>query len=299
MWNSSQGRLISDLFSFPTLYSLDTERRSNMTELIYQHELIKVFQDTVHQSNTLYAKETEILKKETKLYQNIPVYPSKSTTSDVAFIHGGTIEISNQYCDRYKVAALNFADGVMPGGMVKEGALTQEENICRCSNLYQSLTSEACIEGYYKINQQHYHSGLCTNTIIYSPNVLVFKDDKNFSPITPKQYDIITCPAPSCKFTCTQDAMNVYETRIKQILLSAIINHVDCLILGAWGCGAFGQDKKLISLAFVNVLNEYAGYFKKIIFAIKETPTLHDSSYDTFLQIFQTNYRGNTLKGDK
>ncbi len=263
-----------------------------MKELISQHELIKVFQDTKQLSNTIYSSYTDQLKKDTKVYTNIPPYKPLSSHCTVTFQKGGTIEVSNQYCDTYKLAALNFADGIVPGGLVEQGALTQEENICRCSNLYQSITLDECLMNYYQGNRKNYNDGQCTDTIIYSPNVLVFKEDKNYTPITPKQYDIITCPAPSNVFSKKEEAMEVYVQRIRQIIFSAIQNNVECLVLGAWGCGAFNQDKHLISLAFTSVLNDYSGYFKKVIFAIKETPTLNDSTYDTFLHTFQNTYKG-------
>ena len=263
-----------------------------MKEMIYRQELIKVFKDTKQLSNTLYSNKTEQLKKETKTYQSIPSYMPSSTYSNVHFIKGGTIEVSNQYCDTYKLAALNFANGLIPGGGVEGGALAQEENICRCSNLYQFLTTSQCLKQYYKENKIHYLDGLYTDRIIYSPSVIVFKEDRTYKPIPPKIYDFITCPAPSKLFTNKEEAMKVYVQRIQQIIFSAIANNVECLVLGAWGCGAFQQDKALMSPAFTTVLNTYSGYFKKIIFAIKDTPTLKENTYDIFLHTFTNNYKG-------
>lgn len=63
-------------------------------------------------------------------------------------------------------------------------------------------------------------------------------------------------------------------------------------MLGAWGCGAFRQDKSLISKAFVDVLNDYSGYFKEIVFVIKDTPSIKEyDTFDIFVEAFK-DYRG-------
>ena len=53
-------------------------------------------------------------------------------------MHTDTVEaILN---NNVKTAALNFADAYTPGGLVLFGVKTQEEDLCRSSNLYESLT---------------------------------------------------------------------------------------------------------------------------------------------------------------
>ena len=162
--------------------------------------------------------------------------------------------------------------------------------------MYEALISDKCNKKYYQVNRNNDRDGLCTDTVIYLPNVTIFKDDRDYLELeSPFKYDIITCPAPSCHLYPNQ-ALFIYDRRIEQIVLSAIKNNVECLVLGAWGCGAFRQDKILIARSFIAILNMYSGYFKSIVFAMKKTPGWNqkESAYNVFLNEFKNYYHGRT-----
>ena len=207
--------------------------------------------------------------------------------------------INIKYADKYHVAVLNFASSTHPGGSVRSGSRAQEENICRCSNLYEGLTINKCIKEYYEYNRDNYNNGLCTDVTIYLPNVTVFKDDKKYKQVNEYKVDVITCPAPKCYFYDDNEAYNVYLKRIEQIILSAIDNKADCIVLGAWGCGAYKQDPVLISRAFIDNLHKYSGYFKKVLFGIKPAAGWNDDNYTIFLREFKNHYKGNVYEDYK
>ena len=145
----------------------------------------------------------------------------------------------------------------------------------------------------YKANMKNRNS-VYLDRIIYSADVCVFRDDITYERVEPKFVDVITCPAPSAYIKSDSMALRIYTKRIKNIINSAILNDVECLVLGAWGCGAFCQDPRLVSAAFVSVLNEYSGAFKKIVFAFRHTPGMESSSDYTpqvFLNEFNANYK--------
>ena len=119
-----------------------------------------------------------------------------------------------------KIAALNFADDKIPGGLVWQGAKTQEECLCRCSNLYLSLIGH---------KGDYYQDG----GLIYSQDVVFFKDS-NYRLCKPKKCDVITCAALGND--------ELIKEKMKMILAVARENQVDNLILGKWGCGVFGRD---------------------------------------------------------
>lgn len=261
--------------------------------------LRKVFAETRELSKTQFAEETDTAQCQTLVYDRIPNQKHKKKGIPVEIVRGGTVEIGYKYANQYRTAILNFADAITPGGLVLVGGTTQEENICRCSNLYEALTIGSCMTDYYRYNAKT-HGSVYTDRIIYSADVTVFRDDASYKMITPKKMDVITCPAPSAFFKDDSVALKVYENRIRNIVNSAILNDADCLILGAWGCGAFCQDPKLISKAFVTVLNECSGAFKKVVFAFRNTPgtSKHsDKTANIFIDEFNKNYKWGMKNG--
>lgn len=69
--------------------------------------------------------------------------------------------------------------------------------------------------------------------------------------------------------------------RIQFILDIAKDNQVDTLILGAFGCGAFGQNPELVASIFKEKLEKT--FFKKIVFAI---PDFGDGNLQVFKTVF-------------
>ena len=65
---------------------------------------------------------------------------------------------------------------------------------------------------------------------------------------------------------------NILLQRIHKIISVAKTKGHDSLILGAWGCGAFGNDGHLVAELFHRMLTvEFAGCFKEVTFAIVDT----------------------------
>jgi uncharacterized protein (TIGR02452 family) len=73
--------------------------------------------------------------------------------------------------------------------------------------------------------------------------------------------------------------------RAEYIIKIAIENHVDNLVLGAWGCGVFGNDPKDVSNWFKRLLfeNGYIHCFKNVSFGVYDR---QGSNYETFLDTF-------------
>lgn len=176
-----------------------------------------------------------------------------------------------------KIAVLNFANPHEPGGGVHRGAMAQEECLCRCSDLYNVLAQPYFLKHFYG-----YHYRNCdyffSDRVIYSPDVTVLKSDDRIPQLLENPFfvDVITCAAPYMNNHVTktdEELLTIYKSRIKNILEVAMSKNVDCLILGAFGCGAFHNDPNLMAKAFADVLihEQYATYFEKVVFAIKRT----------------------------
>ena len=265
-----------------------------MTE-IRNYDLLEIFKDTLTKSQILYQDATDTLvDQDTIVYTehiDDTLVDRKAGKMRLKVVNAGTVETGRKLIRKGKTAILNFADALVPGGLVWAGATTQEENICRCSNLYASISSDKARELYYDVNgkdigQTRY--GVYTDNIIYSRDVLFFKDDTYYKKVRPYCMDVITCPAPSCKLPSNNE-FDVTYTRVCEILKSAAINDVKNIVLGAWGCGAFGQNPYIVSACFKRALAEYP-VFDNVVFAIRSCEADYDKT--TNFRVFKTTFRG-------
>lgn len=199
----------------------------------------QIFYDT---KKVAYTKTTKLYKENDILDSANPIEIiwSENTVKTIFKLNG-------------KIAALNFADPFRPGGLVEQGIKTQEEDLCRSSTLYNSLIKEENIIEFYDYNMRKFGS---TDRIIYSENVLFFKDENCVSTPFPKWCDIITCAAP-----LPNENLSIKElkNRMRRIIQAAALNKNDYLILGKWGCGAFCGDWELYSEMWNEVIAELEG----------------------------------------
>lgn len=171
-----------------------------------------------------------------------------------------------------KPLVMNFANAHHPGGGFRLGANAQEESLCRCSTLYSSLTSEKASEMYKHNNEQL--SKVESDYMLLSPNVVVFRDERYDLLDSPIVMSVITVPAPNRNgaafFANNELIKETFIRRIRILLLTAAKYGYKNLVLGAWGCGAFGNDPKYVADYFKYVLCDegYGMCFDKICFAI-------------------------------
>jgi len=159
---------------------------------------------------------------------------------------------------------LNMSDWFIPGGLVELGYGTQEENIFRRSNYFLTLT------------QKFYP--LYNIETIYSPNVAIFRKDEftGYEFMKRRQnISIIASPAingPKTDYNITNytDKHQIKQTKdkIKMMFKIAYQNNHDSLVLSAWGCGAFKNPPQAMAQLFKEVIEEYNGCFKEIVFSI-------------------------------
>jgi len=167
------------------------------------------------------------------------------------------------------VVVLNFASAKRPGGGWLEGARAQEEDLARCSALGYCLSFE---EQFYKDNKDN-ESGLYTDGIIYTPMVPFFKDKHYQLTDYPYGVSVITSPAPNVTKLKAGEEQLLQVTlnyRAKRILEVAARHSHETIVLGAWGCGVFGNEPEMVSKAFAYALKAVPA-FKKVVFAIYDT----------------------------
>lgn len=258
---------------------------------------IEVFNQTMSIINTdkRLAEYTLSAINDTFVYdENMVSHKKPNFTSKICFEENLTLIAAEKVASTgKKVAVLNFANPVEPGGGVLRGANAQEEYLCRASNLYPCLISTQA-QPFYEfhkclLSQNDSSLFLSSDKIIYSKNITVIRKDVGYFPdiatvkstqeYSDKWYkiDVITCAAPyvpNKELTINKDFLKeIIKKRIKNIFEVAIENDVQSLILGAFGCGAFNNPPSIVASAFSEVLLEqrYFRAFEDVIFAVKRT----------------------------
>ena len=64
------------------------------------------------------------------------------------------------------------------------------------------------------------------------------------------------------------DLLALHDKRLRRILNAAVLEGVETIILGAFGCGAFRNNPEVVALANKNVIKDYLHAFKNIDYAI-------------------------------
>ncbi|MCD7805049.1 MAG: TIGR02452 family protein [Oscillospiraceae bacterium] len=193
-----------------------------------------------------------------------------------------------------KVLVLNLASATEPGGRTRKGASAQEEDLCRRSSLLLSLESENA-KKYYDYNNAHKtHMG--SNGIVMSENVEVIKNHSSETLEEPFPISVMTCAAPMIRMglegMTQEEYESMLETRIRGMLTVAATEKYRHLILGAFGCGIYGNDASLVSRLFYEAIMSfsYAGkpaeaLFDSIDFAVLCKPE-KDYNYKEFCKYF-------------
>lgn len=235
------------------------------------------------------SKATEKAQNSTKVYKEnfqseASKYGYQAKLVDNNFItvcEGTSFAIAKEYVGQGKIGVLNFANPHNPGGGVVNGAMAQEECLCRSSNLYPCLLTSEAEEEYYTYNRENTNS-FFSDRVIYTDNVTVFKNDDAVPALMPENewfnVSVLTCAAPYLgerRYTNKKALEELFVSRIKNIFEVALDNHIQVLILGAFGCGAFKNPPEIVAKAFSKVIKQQYTVLqhnmKKIVFAIKST----------------------------
>lgn len=270
--------------------------------------------DRLERINLIYAN-IDLAKKDTKISEcvqksiaNQQIFWEKDEllVPDVCYASPANIYISQErsieaaakYAGK-RVCVLNFASFVTPGGGVLRGTTAQEESICRVTSLYSAISDES-VSPFYTTHKNQIAEGKVgrknTDDCIYSPNILCFREDTFDCAMLPedKWYEIsvITCAAPDQRYCGGEreyhpndvEQLHDFEKRIHRILTIAAMYKTEVLILGAFGCGVFGNSPSVVAKAFENQMSQFMHHFETIEFAIY-CSNKHDDNYRAFLSI--------------
>jgi uncharacterized protein (TIGR02452 family) len=203
------------------------------------------------------APHAELPRREHVAYPETRVQVSNETTLGAALrlVESGL-----------KPLALNFANGITPGGGFLGGARAQEETLCRSSALYHTLVEDPMYEAHRQRPRPD-----ATDWAIYSPDVPVFRKDDGSVLEDYWLLSFLTCAAPYAPTIGQPEAGDLLQKRIHRILAIAQSHCYAALVLGAWGCGAFANDPQRTAVDFRQALEtDFMGAFSDIVFAITD-----------------------------
>lgn len=269
-----------------------------------RERMVEVFQDTKkwYETDPRLQEAVKVGRQNTRLYQegddtDLPLPESREgagkRTAKVLVTDHKTFETAMELSDRYpgkKTAVLNFASATRPGGGVLKGSRAQEESLCRCSTLYPTLDRKWLYDKYYTVNRNR-GDARYSDACIYSPGVIICKTDDDI-PVRMeekdwREVDVISCAAPNLRAKPSniynpdagkplsltdQELFNLHVKRARHIFRVAAANQVDILVLGAFGCGAFQNDPRVVARAYRQVTEEFRDFFDLIAFAVYCTP---------------------------
>ena len=184
---------------------------------------------------------------------------------------------------------LNFANAHHPGGGFLLGATAQEEALCRCSTLYASINSTAAAE-MYRYNNLHIRA-TDSDYMLLSRDVSVFRDPNCELLPEPFSAAVITAPAPNRRgaavLTGKKTLEQTFLRRAAIILRAAVRYGYKNLVLGAWGCGAFGNDPDMVAKCFQQALaaDSLTLYFDTVCFAVYGSED--SKNYQAFKSVFK------------
>jgi len=198
------------------------------------------------------------------------------------------------------VCALNFANGQTAGGGYKNGATAQEEDLCRqFPTLYSSLYN-GVRDGLYPFGPCTLGTGTDKGTAKYSDVLYTsglslargsMEEGYPFLGVDKEvKVSMVAAAAPNIRFASEVSEPELIYQTVKSIFIAPHVTEpeVNMLILGAWGCGAFGGDPKQIAELFVRALisDSFGELYQQIHFAIpKLSPT--DNNYEVFATVFK------------
>jgi uncharacterized protein (TIGR02452 family) len=148
------------------------------------------------------------------------------------------------------ICILNMASPLRPGGGVLTGATSQEETLCTNTTLLPSLN-----ESFYRLPE---YGG------IFTKDVLVLRDARGELAVQDRWFvdtissgmlrfpDLLGAEDEE-KYLAKKDRLMV-ERKMRAVLRIASSRGVKKLVLGAWGCGAYGNPVRDVASAWKKVL---------------------------------------------
>jgi uncharacterized protein (TIGR02452 family) len=182
-----------------------------------------------------------------------------------------------------RIGVLNMASAYSVGGGYLAGAGAQEEDLFRRTDV--SVALERC-RPLYPIGPTR---------MLVQPRVRILRGEapdyawlappyKKVTMLTAAAVRKPTLDASHTRFAPPDEAL--MRTKIELLLVTAATCKCDMLVLGAWGCGAYGCPPGHVAELFRDALATHGGAFKRVVFAILNASYDVQDNYGTFKAVF-------------
>jgi uncharacterized protein (TIGR02452 family) len=202
-------------------------------------------------------------------------------TTQITVVNGDTIDVVFQLRQEgLNPVVLNMASAWTPGGGWRKGARAQEESLFYRSTMAISL--ENCMD---LDRERAWRYPLPEYGAVYSPDVFIFRGNVK------EKYGIyrwkdcfwldfmavaaVRKPKLTHSNQLQQKDGETMWTKIDGMFKIALDKGHDSLVLGAFGCGAYGNPPEDVAQIFKSVMHQYLGCFKRITFAILDDHNAH------------------------
>jgi uncharacterized protein (TIGR02452 family) len=224
----------------------------------------------VFKSTKAYCKEKHLTKVKTFKVSGRVDELYAEHQPEIKVMDWDCVNVADMLALEGKTCMINMANAIHRGGGVERGAMAQEEELCRRSNLWYGLK-----KSYYPMGDLEF---------TYQKNVKFFKD-KDYDLSAPFKCDIITIAAP-CLIGYKPNKFPphysfIFEEKIKQALWFPAQMGVNNLVMSALGCGAFKNNPIFVSRLFKKYLKNLP--YNKVYFAILDDSNSKANGISNFL----------------
>ena len=216
----------------------------------------------------------EYLEELTKKWSLNP--PIRPIQTEIVYMNENVVDtifrLKADGIDLDKTCILNFASAKNPGGGFLKGSMAQEEALAYCSTLYIS-----------QVDSQYYRENRLNPSKIYCDNMqyaqaLFFRDSSFRLVKHPIRTNVLTAPAVNLKQIQLKGqnqliAAQAMKRRMGYVIDLMLEHGCETAVLGAWGCGVFGNNPYIIAENWKELL-EQRPYFKLVVMPVEGNP--HD-----------------------
>jgi hypothetical protein len=239
-------------------------------------KLIMVLKDTVDK----FSNDADTYKKQAKKNHARWANTSTNVPGKVRVINGDwgetVLKLSKATGKTY--AVLNMANATLPGGFYLDGWGTQEENMYRRTNCHFYVLDEELDNDkvFYTQEMTDLINGVSDEVYldVKIPRICIKKtgglDGSGYEDLPTTDYFMFYELKSAAEIKSHNDPFNEVSMRkkIAAQLNTLKIKGIRCVVLGAFGCGTFGNPADEVAKIYSEELQNHIGDFDDVVFAI-------------------------------